>query len=228
VDPQVKTIVAAAVEHLASLGAEIIEISLPHTDYTVAAYYVLATAEASANLARFDGVRYGSRAEKPQGLLDHYERTRAEGFGPEVKRRIILGTYVLSSGYYDAYYLHAQKIRELIRRDFTRVFQEVDAVLSPTSPVPTFKIGARDSDPLQSYLADIFTIPANLTGICGVSVPCGFASGEDGAQLPVGLQLLGQALDEARLLRIAHAYEQSTDWHRQRPPLEPLRNAHAA
>jgi aspartyl-tRNA(Asn)/glutamyl-tRNA(Gln) amidotransferase subunit A len=228
VDPQVKMIVAAAVEHFASLGAEIVEISLPHTDYTVAAYYVLATAEASANLARFDGVRYGTRAEKPEGLLDHYERTRAEGFGPEVKRRIILGTYVLSSGYYDAYYLHAQKIRELIRRDFTRVFQEVDAVLSPTSPIPAFKIGARASDPLQLYLADIFTIPANLTGICGVSVPCGFAAGEDGTRLPVGLQLLSQAFDEARLLQIAYAYEQSTDWHRQRPPFAPTRNAHAA
>ncbi len=219
VDPQVKTIVAAAVDHLASLGAEIVEVSLPHTDYTVAAYYVLATAEASANLARFDGVRYGFRADKPQGLLDHYERTRAEGFGPEVKRRIILGTYVLSSGYYDAYYLRAQKIRELIRRDFTRVFQQVDAVLSPTSPVPAFEIGARDSDPLQMYLADIFTIPANLTGICGVSVPCGFALSDEGHRLPIGLQLLGNALDEARLLQIAHAYEQSTEWHEQRPPL---------
>ena len=218
VDPQVKTIVAAAVDHLTSLGAEIVEISLPHTDYTVAAYYVLATAEASANLARFDGVRYGFRADKPQSLLDHYERTRAEGFGPEVKRRIILGTYVLSSGYYDAYYLRAQKIRELIRRDFTRVFQQVDAVLSPTSPVPAFKIGARNSDPLQMYLADIFTIPANLTGICGVSVPCGFALNEEGQRLPVGLQLLGDALDEARLLQIAYAYEQSTPWHLERPP----------
>ncbi len=219
VDPQVKTIVAAAVDHLASLGAEIVEVSLPHTDYTVATYYVLATAEASANLARFDGVRYGFRADKPQGLLDHYERTRAEGFGPEVKRRIILGTYVLSSGYYDAYYLRAQKIRELIRRDFTRVFEQVDAVLSPTSPVPAFEIGARDSDPLQMYLADIFTIPANLTGICAVSVPCGFALSDEGHRLPVGLQLLGNALDEARLLQIAHAYEQSTEWHVQRPPL---------
>jgi aspartyl-tRNA(Asn)/glutamyl-tRNA(Gln) amidotransferase subunit A len=219
VDPQVKSIVTAAVDHLSSLGAEIVEVSLPHTDYTVATYYVLATAEASANLARFDGVRYGARAEKPKGLLDHYERTRQEGFGPEVKRRIILGTYVLSSGYYDAYYLRAQKIRELIRQDFTRVFQQVDAVISPTSPVPAFKIGARDSDPLQMYLADIFTIPANLTGICAVSLPCGFARSEDGLRLPVGLQLLGNALDEVRLLQIAHAYEQSTEWHVQRSPL---------
>jgi len=218
VDPQVATAVAAAVDHLASLGAEIVDIALPHTDYTVAAYYVLATAEASANLARFDGVRYGHRAEKPHGLLDHYERTRAEGFGPEVKRRIILGTYVLSSGYYDAYYLRAQKIRQLIRGDFARVFQQVDAVVSPTSPVPAFKVGEREADPLQMYLADIFTIPANLTGICGVSVPCGFAE-VDGARLPIGLQFLGNALDEARLLQIAFAYEQSTNWHRARPPL---------
>jgi aspartyl-tRNA(Asn)/glutamyl-tRNA(Gln) amidotransferase subunit A len=184
----------------------------------VAVYYVLATAEASANLARFDGVRYGHRAEKPKDLLDHYERTRAEGFGAEVKRRIILGTYALSSGYYDAYYLRAQKVRELIRRDFTRVFQQVDALVSPTSPTTAFKIGERNEDPLQMYLADIFTIAANLTGICALSVPCGFAPTEDGARLPVGMQLIGQALDEARLLQIAYAYEQTTDWHKERPP----------
>jgi aspartyl-tRNA(Asn)/glutamyl-tRNA(Gln) amidotransferase subunit A len=218
-DPQVKASVATAVKHFVSLGAEIVEVSLPHTDSAVAAYYILATAEASANLARFDGVRYGYRADKPRSLLDHYERTRAEGFGAEVKRRIILGTYVLSSGYYDAYYLRAQKIRELIRRDFSRAFQQVDAILSPTSPVPAFKIGAHDADPLQMYLADIFTIPANLTGICAMTIPCGFATMEDGARLPVGLQLLGSALDEARLLQLAYGYEQSTDWHRQRPPL---------
>ncbi len=219
VDPQVQAAVSAAVAHYSSLGAEIVEISLPHTDYTVAAYYVLATAEASANLARFDGVRYGYRADKPQNLLEHYERTRQEGFGAEVKRRIMLGTYVLSSGYYDAYYLRAQKIRELIRRDFDGAFTHVDAVLSPTSPVPAFKIGARE-DPLQMYLADIFTIPANLTGICAVSIPCGFATEDNGAQLPIGLQLFGKALDEARLLQIAYAYEQSTEWHRQRPRMQ--------
>ncbi|HEX8281005.1 MAG TPA: amidase family protein, partial [Chthoniobacterales bacterium] len=174
---------------------------------------------ASANLARFDGVRYGHRAENPRDLLDHYSRTRADGFGAEVKRRIILGTYVLSSGYYDAYYLRAQKIRELIRRDFERAFQQVDAVLSPTSPVPAFKMGENAADPLQLYLADIFTIPANLAGICGISVPCGFVDSEDGTRSPVGLQLLGKAFDEQRLLQVAHAYEQSTDWHKQRPPL---------
>lgn len=217
IDPQVQAIVATARDHLVSLGAKIVEVSLPHTEYAVAAYYVLATAEASANLARFDGVRYGAPADMPQGLLDHYERTRAEGFGLEVKRRIILGTYVLSAGYYDAYYLRAQKILELIRRDFTRVFEQVDAVLSPTSPVPAFKIGALEHDPLQMYLADVFTIPANLTGICAISLPCGFALSDEGRRLPVGLQLLGDALDEARLLQIAYAYEQSTDWHQQRP-----------
>lgn len=219
VDPQVKTTVAAAVDNLVSLGAEIVEISLPHTDYTVAAYYVLATAEASANLARFDGVRYGHRAENPQSLLDHYESTREEGFGPEVKRRIILGTYVLSAGYYDAYYSQALKIRELIRRDFARAFEQVDAIISPTSPVPAFKNGEREADPLQMYLADIFTIPANLTGICGISLPCGFAHLPEDRRLPVGMQLVGPALDEARLLQIAYAYEQSTEWHKIRPSL---------
>ena len=218
IDPQVKAAVDAAVAHFASLGAEIVEVSLPHTDYAVAVYYVLATAEASANLARFDGVRYGHRAAKPANLLDHYERTRQEGFGAEVKRRIILGTYVLSSGYFDAYYARAQKARELIRRDFVRVFENVDALLSPTSPVPAFRIGERETDPLAMYLADIFTIAGNLTGICAVTVPCGFAKTEEETQLPVGLQLFGNALDEARLLQIAYAYEQSTDWHNRRPP----------
>jgi aspartyl-tRNA(Asn)/glutamyl-tRNA(Gln) amidotransferase subunit A len=218
IDPQVKRAIDTAVKHFASLGAEIVDVSLPHTEYGVAVYYFLATAEASANLARFDGVRYGHRAKDPKDLLDHYGRTREEGFGPEVKRRIILGTYVLSSGYYDAYYLRAQKVRELIRHDFANAFKKVDAIVSPTSPVPAFKLGERTSDPLQMYLADIFTIPANLAGICGISVPCGFAS-IDGAQLPIGLQLLGKALDEARIFQIAHAYEQSTDWHKARPKL---------
>jgi aspartyl-tRNA(Asn)/glutamyl-tRNA(Gln) amidotransferase subunit A len=215
VDPQVKIAVANAINHYSSLGAEIVEISLPRTDYAVAAYYVLATAEASANLARFDGVRYGHRAENPRDLLEQYERSRAEGFGAEVKRRIILGTYVLSSGYYDAYYLRAQKVRELIRQDFARAFEQVDAIVSPTSPIPAFEPGERD--PLQMYLADIFTIPANLTGICAISLPCGFAKAEEGTRLPVGLQLLGKAFDEPRLLQIADAYEQSTPWHNERP-----------
>src|SRR5213080_1140407 len=218
IDPQVKTAIDAALKHIDSLGAEIIDVSLPHTDYAIAVYYILATAEASANLARFDGVRYGHRAENPCDLLDHYGRTREEGFGPEVKRRIILGTYVLSSGYYDAYYLRAQKVRELIRQDFAKAFEKVDALISPTSPVPAFKLGERVADPLQMYLADIFTIAANLAGICGISVPCGFAE-MDGQRLPIGLQLLGKPLDEARILRIAYAYEQSTDWHKTRPPI---------
>jgi aspartyl-tRNA(Asn)/glutamyl-tRNA(Gln) amidotransferase subunit A len=228
IDPQVKAAIDAAVKQLQSLGAEIVDVSLPHTDYGIAVYYFLATAEASANLARFDGVRYGHRAKNPKDLLDHYGRTREEGFGQEVKRRIILGTYVLSSGYYDAYYLRAQKVRELIRQDFAKAFEKVDAIVSPTSPVPAFKLGERTADPLQMYLADIFTNTGNLAGICGISVPCGFAK-VDGKQprndrgsrtlseLPIGLQLLGKALDEARILQIAHAYEQSTDWHKARP-----------
>jgi aspartyl-tRNA(Asn)/glutamyl-tRNA(Gln) amidotransferase subunit A len=221
-DPQVKAAINAAVKHLNSLGAEIVDVSLPHTDYATAVYYILATAEASANLARFDGVRYGYRAENPKDLLDFYGRTRGEGFGLEVKRRIILGTYVLSSGYYDAYYLRAQKVRELIRQDFAKAFEKVDALISPTSPVPAFKFGERTADPLQMYLADIFTSPANLAGICGISVPCGFAEA-DGQRLPIGLQLLGKALDEARILQIAHAYEQTTDWHNARPPIAATR-----
>src|SRR6202045_2842489 len=218
IDAQVRSAIGAAVKHFASLGAEIVNVSLPHTEYGIAVYYFLATAEASANLARFDGVRYGYRAENPRDILDHYGRTRGDGFGPEVKRRIILGTYVLSSGYYDAYYLRAQKVRELIRQDFAKAFEKVDAIVSPTSPVPAFKLGERTADPLQMYLADIFTNTGNLAGICGISVPCGFAN-VDGKQLPIGLQLLGKALDEARLFKIAHAYEQSTDWHKARPKL---------
>jgi aspartyl-tRNA(Asn)/glutamyl-tRNA(Gln) amidotransferase subunit A len=218
IEPQVKSAIAAAIAQFETLGAEIADVSLPQTDYAIAVYYILATAEASANLARFDGVRYGHRAENPKDLLDHYGRTREEGFGPEVKRRIILGTYVLSSGYYDAYYLRAQKVRELIRQDFAKAFEKVDVLISPTSPVPAFKLGERMDDPLQMYLADIFTSPANLAGICGISVPCGFAE-TDGHRLPVGLQFLGKAFDEGRILQIAHAYEQSTDWHKARSPI---------
>jgi aspartyl-tRNA(Asn)/glutamyl-tRNA(Gln) amidotransferase subunit A len=218
IDPQVRASIDAAVKQLASLGTEIVEVSLPATEYAVATYYIIATAEASANLARFDGVRYGYRAENPKDMLDLYGRTREEGFGPEVKRRIILGTYVLSSGYYDAYYLRAQKVRELIRRDFASALEKVDALISPTSPVAAFKFGERVADPLQMYLADIFTIAANLAGICGISVPCGLAE-VDGHRLPIGLQLLGKPLDEARMLQVAHAYEQSTDWHKARPPI---------
>jgi aspartyl-tRNA(Asn)/glutamyl-tRNA(Gln) amidotransferase subunit A len=218
IDPQVDAAVRAAIKQYETLGAEIVEVSLPHTDYAVGVYYILATAEASANLARFDGVRYGYRAENPVNLLDHYGRTREEGFGPEVKRRIILGTYVLSSGYYDAYYLRAQKVRTLIRRDFNEAFEKVDAIICPTSPEPAFKAGERTGDPLKMYLADIFTIATNLSGNPGISIPCGFAT-TDGVELPIGLQLIGKPFEEAALLNIANAYEQSTAWHTRRPPL---------
>ncbi len=217
IDPQVDAAVRAAVRHYESLGAEIVEVSLPHTEHAVSVYYVIATAEASANLARFDGVRYGHRAQT-ENLLEMYARSRAEGFGPEVKRRIILGTYVLSSGYYDAYYLRAQKVRTLIRDDFTKAFEKVDAIICPTSPEPAFKAGDRTDDPMKMYLADIFTIACNLAGTCGVSLPCGFAT-TDGVKLPIGLQLIGQPWKEAQLLQIAHAYEQSTPWHKEKPAL---------
>ncbi|MGA8655737.1 MAG: Asp-tRNA(Asn)/Glu-tRNA(Gln) amidotransferase subunit GatA [Chthoniobacterales bacterium] len=216
-DPRVENAVRAAVDHLSNLGAAIVEISLPHTEYALSTYYIIAPAEASANLARFDGVRYGFRAQDVCGLLDHYGKTREEGFGPEVKRRIILGTYVLSSGYYDAYYLRAQKVRTLIRQDFANIFEQVDAVLCPTSPTLAFKLGERTSDPLSMYLADTFTLAANMAGICGISIPCGFAQ-EDGKKLPIGLQILGKAMDESTILQVASAYEQSTDWHKAKPP----------
>jgi len=217
-DPRVKASVEKAVDFCAQLGAEIREISLPHTEYAVSVYYIIATAEASANLSRFDGVRYGRRAENPSDIMDLYLRSRAEGFGSEVKRRIILGTYVLSSGYYDAYYLRAQKVRTLIRRDFTAAFDSVDAIVCPTSPEPAFPIGDRTDDPLKMYLADIFTIAANLAGICGISVPCGFI-GEGEKKLPVGLQFLGKPLDEAGLLRIADTYERASGFTNLRAPL---------
>ncbi len=218
-DPEVEKSVRAAVAKLESLGAEVIEISLPHTEFALSTYYIIAPAEASANLARFDGVRYGFRAKGTNGLLDHYGRTREEGFGPEVKRRIILGTYVLSSGYYDAYYLRAQKVRALIRQDFASAFEKVDAIVCPTSPTPAFKLGERTSDPLSMYLADVFTLAANIAGICGLSVPCGFVE-RQGKQLPVGLQILGKELDESTLLQVAFAHEQATDWHKAKPPIE--------
>ncbi len=213
-DPEVETAVRAAVEQCKALGAEIVPISLPQTRYAIATYYIVATAEASANLARFDGVRYGRRVpgEDP---IDMVERTRAAGFGPEVKRRIILGTYVLSSGYYDAYYLRALKVRRWIRAGFDEAFRSCDALLTPTSPSPAFRFGERTGDPLQMYLSDIFTVTVNLAGICGVSLPCGFTK----AGLPIGLQVIGPALGEAAILRVAHAYEQSTEWHTRRPNL---------
>jgi aspartyl-tRNA(Asn)/glutamyl-tRNA(Gln) amidotransferase subunit A len=214
-DPEVKAAVDAAVKQLEKLGAEIVEISLPHTDYAVAVYYIIATAEASANLARFDGIRYGARVDGTDPI-ELYSKTRGAGFGAEVKRRIILGTYVLSSGYYDAYYLRAQKVRTLIRDDFLKAFETVDAIVTPTTPTAAFKIGEKSDDPLQMYLSDIFTISCNLAGICGVSVPCGFTKSP---KLPIGLQLLGKPFGEETILKLAHAYEQSTNWHKEKPPL---------
>jgi aspartyl-tRNA(Asn)/glutamyl-tRNA(Gln) amidotransferase subunit A len=219
-DPAIKTAVEVAVKKLEELGAEIVEISLPHTDYAIATYYIIANAEASANLARFDGVRYGARiepeADDKKAVFNLYARSRGQGFGAEVKRRVIMGAYVLSSGYYDAYYLRAQKVRTLIRQDFLKAFEKVDAIASPTSPVLPFKVGEKADDPLQMYLSDIFTISCNLAGICGISLPCGF-SGEP--KLPIGLQLLGKPLGEESILRIAHAYEQATDWRLHKPTI---------
>jgi aspartyl-tRNA(Asn)/glutamyl-tRNA(Gln) amidotransferase subunit A len=213
--PDVKASLDEAVKTLQSLGVEIVEISLPHTEHAIATYYIIATAEASANLARFDGIRYGRRAGGAD-VLDLYARTRGSGFGSEVKRRIILGTYVLSSGYYDAYYLRAQKVRTLIRRDFLNAFEKVDAIITPTSPTPPFRLGERSADPLEMYLSDIFTISANLAGICGISVPCGFSREP---RLPLGLQILGPHLGESTILRLAHAFEHASEWHRHKPSL---------
>ena len=205
IDPGARAQVEIAIQSLAAQGAELVEISLPHTEYAVATYYVIAPAEASSNLSRFDGIRYGHRAANPADILDLYKKSREEGFGPEVKRRIILGTYVLSSGYYDAYYSRAQKVRTLIRRDFENAFEKVDAILSPVVPGPARKIGAAGADPLQEYLSDIFTIAANLAGIPGISIPCGTVLSDEGKNLPVGLQILGPHLGEAKLLQIAKA-----------------------
>ena len=210
-DLGVDRLVRAAIERCKELGAEIIEVSLPRTQYAVATYYIVATAEASANLARFDGVRYGARVDG-EDPIDMYGKTREAGFGDEVKRRIILGTYVLSSGYYDAYYQRALRVRALIAEDFQKAFASCDAIVAPVSPTPAFKIGEKAEDPLQMYLADILTVTANLAGICGMSVPCGFS-----ARMPVGLQILGPALKEESILRIGHAYEQNTAWHKERP-----------
>ncbi len=212
-DREVSAAMQAAVKQYEKLGAEIVEISLPHTDYAVATYYIIATAEASANLARFDGIRYCARVDGADPL-ELYSKTRGAGFGPEVKRRIILGTYVLSSGYYDAYYLRAQKVRTLIRQDFLNAFEKVDAVLTPTTPTAAFKAGEKTDDPLQMYLSDIFTISCNLAGICGISIPGGFTQSP---KLPIGLQLLGKPFGEETILKLAHAYERSTVWHGERP-----------
>jgi aspartyl-tRNA(Asn)/glutamyl-tRNA(Gln) amidotransferase subunit A len=216
IDPDLRERVDAAIKELEDQGAEIQQISLPHTEYAIATYYIIATAEASANLARFDGVRYGHRTEDADNLIDQYRKSREEGFGDEVKRRIILGTYVLSSGYYDQYYNRAQKVRTLIRKDFTDAFEKVDALVCPTTPSPAFKLGEMADDPLQMYLADIFTIAANLAGLCGISTPCGTVT-RDGKQLPVGLQILGKPLDESSILRLSHTYEQAKGFHLARP-----------
>ncbi|MHB0875738.1 MAG: Asp-tRNA(Asn)/Glu-tRNA(Gln) amidotransferase subunit GatA [Anaerolineae bacterium] len=222
-EPGVEAAVRVAVKTLADLGATVGEVSLPHTEYALPTYYIIADAEASANLARYDGVRYGYRAE-PRGdtataaslspMWDIYTRTRGEGFGAEVKRRIMLGTYVLSAGYYDAYYLKAQKVRTLIRADFDRAFADYDVLVCPTSPTVAFPLGEKTADPLQMYLADVFTLALSLAGLPGMSVPCGFSDG-----MPVGLQIMGRQYDEATVLRVAHAYEQVTDWRRCQPEL---------
>jgi aspartyl-tRNA(Asn)/glutamyl-tRNA(Gln) amidotransferase subunit A len=211
-DPEVKRAMDAALATFKELGAEIIDISLPHTDYAVATYYLIATAEASSNLARYDGVRFGYRDTDARGLIDMYRQTRDAGFGAEVKRRIMLGTYALSSGYYDAYYLKAQKVRTLIMQDFIRAFEGVDVIMTPVAPTPAFKIGEKINDPLQMYLSDIFTIPVNLAGTCGISVPAGFS--EEG--LPIGVQLIGRPFGEETILRAAYAFEQATEWHKRK------------
>jgi aspartyl-tRNA(Asn)/glutamyl-tRNA(Gln) amidotransferase subunit A len=230
VDPEVARTLASALDVLQARGATLVDVDLPHASYAIPVYYLVATAEASSNLARYDGVRYGFRASPPDGgqydLRTMYARTRAQGFGPEVKRRIMLGTYVLSAGYYDAYYLKAQQVRTLILRDYEDAFaQRLDAIAMPTSPMPAFRIGERSEDPLQMYLADVFTVSANLAGLPAISVPCGFASpklagtaSEGGPSLPIGLQLTGRRFDEATLLRLADAYERDTAWSTQTPP----------
>ena len=215
-EPAVGARVQAAIDALRGAGAEIREVSLPALPLSVPTYYVVAPAECSSNLSRFDGVRYGHRCQEPRDLLDLYKRSRGEGFGDEVKRRIMTGTYVLSAGYYDAYYLKAQQVRQLIAADFARAFAEVDVVIGPTAPTPAFGLGAKTSDPITMYLNDIYTIGANLAGLPAISIPCGFVT-EGGRELPVGLQLVGPHFAESRLLSVSHQYQQLTDWHRRLP-----------
>jgi aspartyl-tRNA(Asn)/glutamyl-tRNA(Gln) amidotransferase subunit A len=215
VQPEVTDAIRAAIVQLEALGATVREVSLPHTDYALPAYYVIAPAECSANLSRFDGIRYGLSVADAPDVWEVYRQSRERGFGAEVKRRIMLGTFALSAGYYDAFYLKAQKVRTLIREDFDRAFQEVDVVVGPTSPTTAFKIGERVDDPLQMYLSDVFTLSCNLAGICGLSLPCGFADG-----LPIGLQVQGPAFEEESILRVAYAYEQATPWHDQHPTVD--------
>ena len=218
ISPEVEKPIRAAASVYQGMGAELVDISLPHTEYAVATYYIVATAEASSNLARYDGVHYGHRTSRKGDLIELYSRSRAEGFGPEVKRRIMLGTHVLSAGYYEADYMKAGQVRALFRRDFDQAFEKVDIVLCPTSPTPAFKIGEKVSDPLSMYLSDIYTISANLAGLPGISIPCGFS----GEGLPIGMQLMARPFDEERLLRVAYAFEQATDHHKKRPDLGKL------
>ena len=211
---EVENAVRAAIDELANLGAEIVKVSLPYTEYALPVYYIIAPAEASANLARYDGVKYGYSYPDPADVWDAYRKTRQYGFGAEVKRRIMLGAYALSAGYYDAYYLRAQQVRTLIKRDFEAAFEGCDVIAAPATPTVAFRIGEKIDDPLQMYLSDVFTLSMNLAGICGLSLPCGFADG-----LPIGLQIMGPAFGEEKVLRVAYAYEQATDWHTRRPPL---------
>jgi aspartyl-tRNA(Asn)/glutamyl-tRNA(Gln) amidotransferase subunit A len=214
IEPDVEAAVRAGIAQLALLGAEIVEISLPHTAYSLPTYYIIAPAEASANLARYDGVRFGLRVDKGE-MWPTYKATRGQGFGAEVKRRIMIGTYALSAGYYDAYYGKAQAVRTLIKQDFDSAFEQVDLIATPTAPTTAFKIGANSDDPLQMYLQDVFTLPASLAGVPAMNVPCGF----DRQNLPIGLQLIAPAFQEDLLLRAGHAYEESTQWHERQPEL---------
>jgi aspartyl-tRNA(Asn)/glutamyl-tRNA(Gln) amidotransferase subunit A len=219
-DPDVREAVTRAINQMRSLGAEVDwEVSLPSTAHALAVYYIIAPSEASANLARYDGVKYGYAYQEGESMWENMEKTRQHGFGEEVKRRIMIGTYALSAGYYDAYYLKAQKVRTLIRREFDEAFERCDILVTPVSPTPAFKIGEKMDDPLQMYLSDVCTIPVNIAGLPGISVPCGFTTADDGSRLPIGVQILAKPFDEATLFRAAYAYEQSTNWHREIPPL---------
>jgi aspartyl-tRNA(Asn)/glutamyl-tRNA(Gln) amidotransferase subunit A len=215
-DPEVEKTIKEAIDRFRYLGAEIDRISLPHTEYAVAIYYIIATAEASSNLARYDGVKYGLRAKGYRDLMEMYTQTRANGFGKEVKRRIILGTYVLSAGYYEAYYRKASQVRTLIRQDFEEAFRKVDVILTPTAPTPAFRIGEKVEDPLQMYLSDIHTIPVNLAGIPAITIPCGFSH----ENLPIGVQMMGKHFDEGILLRVAYTFERNTDFHLKKAPID--------
>jgi aspartyl-tRNA(Asn)/glutamyl-tRNA(Gln) amidotransferase subunit A len=217
-DPQVQAAVAGAIEQYKKLGAQLVDVSLPHTEYSIAAYYVIAPCEASSNLARYDGVHFGHRTKEPvKDIIELFSKSRAEGFGPEVQRRIMIGTYALSAGYANKFYVQALKIRALIKRDFDEAFKKCDVVLCPTSPTAAFKAGEKTGDPLAMYLCDVFTVTCNIAGIAGISLPCGFTSGDK--PLPIGLQLLGPTFSEPKLFRAARMYERATDWHKKRPAI---------